>query len=122
MCIHIAAAARQVGYTPALRKRAAAYLVSSGLIQVEEATGICCCPALGDPLGKSMTFRPADGFCTCHGYALHNTCCHLLAAAELPAFREVHIPVMVHAAAENEGTVSVAGQKCGCGVAVPRGK
>jgi hypothetical protein len=109
MCIHIAAAARQVGYTPALRKRAAAYLVSGGHIQVEEATGICCCPALGDPMGKSVTFRPADGFCTCHGFALHNICCHLLAAAELPAFQEVHIPVMAHAAEGEEDEVSVGG-------------
>ena len=107
VCIHIAAAARLVRYTPALRNRAATYLVESALIQVEEGTGICCCPALGDPMGKSITFRPADGFCTCHGFALHNTCCHLLAAAQLPNFQAVNLPVMVEAAEVDDEAVSV---------------
>lgn len=106
VCMHIDAAAQQVGYTPALRMQTATYLASHGLIQVDDA-GICCCPALGDPVGKSVSFRPADGFCTCHGWALHNTCCHLLAAPQLPAFQGVHLPAAAHAAGEQGTDVEV---------------
>lgn len=103
--MHIDAAARHIGYTPALRMQAAAYLASQGLIQVDDA-GICCCPALGNPVGKSVTFRPADGFCTCHGWAMHNTCCHLLAAPLLPGFRGAWLPAATHAAGEQGAEVS----------------
>lgn len=88
--MHLKAAAEVVGFTANLRVAAATYLVERNLIKVDEGTGVCTCSSLADLL-KPVMFRPQDGCCTCHDHTLHGTCCHLLAAAELPAFAEKQV-------------------------------
>ena len=90
LCLHLKAAGEVVGYTPNLRAAAASYLVEHGNIRVDAVTGVCTCTTLADLL-KPVIFRPQDGCCTCHGHMLHGTCCHLLAAAQLPEFAGVEL-------------------------------
>ncbi len=97
VCIHLRAAAKANGFTPNLRAAAAAHLLATKSIQVNNVTGICSCSMLADIL-KTAYFRPEDGFCTCHDCMLHGTCCHLLAAVKLPTFREVALPAVVQEA------------------------
>jgi hypothetical protein len=73
-----------------MRVAAAAYLVKHDSIRVDEVTGVCSCSTLADML-KPVMFRPQDGSCTCHDHTLHGTCCHLLAAAQLPALAGVQV-------------------------------
>lgn len=61
------------------------YLAEHGGIQVDADSGVCSCTTLADVL-KPVHFRPEDGSSTCHDRAMNGTCCHLLAAARLPAF------------------------------------
>ena len=84
LCVHLKAAARHIGFTHRQRLAAAAHLAANGSIEVGEA-GICTCPTLAD-ISRKQTFRPEEGFCTCYDRSITGTCCHLLAAAVLPAF------------------------------------
>lgn len=93
VCVHVLAAAQVQGFTSNLRGSAAAYLVAHReTITVDADTGMCTCTTLADVL-KPVHFRPQDGACTCHDRAMHGTCCHLLAAARLPEFAGVGLPV-----------------------------
>lgn len=83
MCVHIQAAAQAIGFTHSMRKQAAAHLVEHGEIQYDSTVAACWCTSLADVL-KPVLCRPLDGSCTCLDYSLHGTCCHLLAAEQLP--------------------------------------
>ena len=92
--MHLLAATQVIGFTPNLRGAAAAYLVERSLIQVDTASGVCSTSSLADML-NAVHFRPQDGSCTCHDRAMHGTCCHLLAAAQLPEFQGAVLAVGV---------------------------
>lgn len=81
--VHIKAAGKAIGFTRKLRKEAVAHLVEKGEIQYDSLAAACWCTSLEDVL-KPVLCRPLDGSCTCYDHALHGTCCHLLAAAQLP--------------------------------------
>lgn len=108
--MHLRAAAQQNGFTHNLRLEAAGHLVTSSAIQVDDDTGICSCSAMAD-LQKTVHFRPAEGFCTCHDRTLHGTCCHLLAAVQLPALAGVDLPAAVRQAEANGDAVSTTGAR-----------
>lgn len=42
-------------------------------------------------MSRKQTFRPEEGFCTCHDRLLNGTCCHLLAAPLLTAFSGIQV-------------------------------
>ena len=67
-----------------------------------ERTRVCNCPTLTHGQ-RNVFFRPSDRWCSCHDYALHGTCCHLLAAAQLPEFEGLNL---LAPAAENGDEVS----------------
>ena len=75
----------------------AKFLVERDEIEVDAATGICRCTTLADRL-KSVHFRPQEGTCTCHDHTMHGTCCHLLAAQDLPAFAGLEVLTGIPAA------------------------
>lgn len=104
VCVHLRAAAEVVGFTHELRVAAASCLVQRNGIQVDAATGICRCSTLADIL-KPVHFRPQDGSCTCHDRAMHGTCCHLLAAAQLPVFAGMELPTGAAVAEDEAGKV-----------------
>ena len=112
--MHIIAAAAAVGgFTPQLRAEAAAHLVNKNLIAVDSSSGVCCCSTLvcmdqeeGEP--RKVYFQPLAGACTCHDYALSGTCCHLLAAPQLPVFQEA--AVLMGAPVDHEGAAVRAGR------------
>lgn len=90
--MHLLAAAQVIPFTPNLRMAAATYLVEHrDTIKVDAASGVCTVSTLADIL-KPVHFRPQDGSCTCHDHAMHGTCCHLLAAAQLPEFEGAALP------------------------------
>ena len=91
ICAHLKAAAHVHGFTHNMRTATAAHLLTSGMIQVDAATGICICPQLAS-MGRTVAFRPGENFCSCHDAELSRTCCHLLAARELPEFAAQSLP------------------------------
>lgn len=94
VCVHIKAAARAVGFCHSTRKAAAAYLTERGEITYDPVAHTCCCTTLADVL-KPVLCRPLEGACSCHDHSLHGTCCHLLAAAQLPGL--AGLPVLTGA-------------------------
>lgn len=90
LCVHLTAAARQLGFTHKRRLAAAAHLALSGSIELHGEANICSCPTLAD-VSRKQTFRPEEGFCTCHDRLLNGTCCHLLAAPLLTAFSGIQV-------------------------------
>ena len=105
LCVHILAAAQANGFAPALRAAAAAYLLASGGIEADTESGVCSVPTLAH-YSKCVHFRPIDGFCTCHDCTQHGTCCHLLAAAQLPAFEGVDLPAAAYQWGDDNEEVS----------------
>ena len=66
---------------------------------------LCHCPTFTH--GQiNVFFRPRDGFCSCHDQMLHGTCCHLLAAAQLPEFAGLYLPATACQEAQNKDEVS----------------
>lgn len=98
VCIHLKAAAEVVPFTHRMRLDTAAHLLDNDYIQVGEA-GICTASTLADQ-SRVATFRPAERFCTCGDCQLHGTCCHLLAASKLLAFKDQELPTGL----QEEGT------------------
>ena len=90
VCVHLVAAARHMGFTHKQRLAAAAHLALSGSIEVQGEANICTCPTLAD-VSRVHTFRPEEGFCSCHDRSLNGTCCHLLAAHLLTAFADTDV-------------------------------
>ena len=116
VCKHVRAATRVYPITLNRRSAAAARLLSLGTIVVgeeqEERRGsetvgrrLCHCPTFTHGQ-KNVFFRPRDGFCSCHDQMLHGTCCHLLAAAQLPEFAGLYLPATACQEAENKDEVS----------------
>ena len=108
-CIHIRAAAKHAGFTHQLRREAAAFLVATGEIKVDEEEGLYSAPQLA-ACNKAAYCRPREGRCTCHDRARHGICCHLMAAALLPGEQRVELTLTVELAApaaEDEMQVGV---------------
>lgn len=95
LCVHVLAASLVSSFTAALRQQAAEWLVAKSLIKAaDEAGEVCVIEALAADweAGKQAHCKPRDWQCTCQDRALHGTCCHLLAACQLPEFEGVEEP------------------------------